>query len=85
MSYSASTYNEEETLQPLLLCFAMMCYGSPRCCIISSTIFGVNLRVPVFHPSPCNAVQSPLFCLIQSLNLRRADETELAGKYRDAS
>ena len=55
MSYSASTYKGEEAQLPLLLCFAMMCYGSPRCCIISITILGVNFLHPSFQPNPLRA------------------------------
>ena len=42
--------------QALPLLLLLLIYGSPRCCIISSTIFGVNLRVPVSHPNPRNAL-----------------------------
>ena len=55
-------------------------YGSPRCCIISITIFGVNFLHPSFQPNPLRADWRLWLLLIQSLSLRRAAELVTRGK-----
>ena len=48
---------ETREVERPLSCYtiAMMCYGSPRCCIISITILGVNFLHPSFQPNPLRA------------------------------
>ena len=55
MSSSAPHTKEKRHSCLFSFCFATMCYGSPRCCIISITIFGVNFLHPSFQPNPLRA------------------------------